>query len=122
MCSDIDGRPGPIRAAVDWIRGRHPTTEGLDPEDPDGPAAFKAWIRERDHTRDERAGRPRCEQCGAVRTEDDGIVHRRWCATCDLRWIEDIIVFPLVCRLGRKRARAALIALVKGEIGPTAWK
>ncbi|HWD08136.1 MAG TPA: hypothetical protein VHA57_03470 [Actinomycetota bacterium] len=58
-----------------------------------------------------------CERCGSAREEGDATMHRRWCAPCDLRWIESRICRPLVARLGRRGARKALRALVRGEIG-----
>ena len=118
MCDD-GGRPGPIRAAWDRLRGRSdPPADGRTADPPD----VGEWLKERDAARDRRAGRPRCERCGSVRAEDDAIMHRRWCSSCDTSWVEDWVLYPLVARLGRKGARAALVALVKGEIGPTAWK
>jgi hypothetical protein len=59
---------------------------------------------------------PRCERCGAYRSEDDAACHRRWCGPCDLQWLEEQIAWPLVARMGRRGARKALKSLVRGEI------
>ena len=125
MCeraNEIGGRwDGYLRKVLGWIGRRDPVEEGLAaPDDvgPDSLAAFKAWLRERDHMRDEKAGRPWCEECKAPREENEGILHRRLCSTCDLRLMEDRYIWPLVMRLGRKGARRALASLVRGEIGP----
>jgi hypothetical protein len=115
-----------LRSAIDWFRGAAREEEGCgpgpddDPAMPDvkSPAAFAAWLRDRDARRDDAAGRPRCRECGAVRKEDDGVMHRHLCSSCDLQWIEDSICWPLIARLGRKGARKALLSLVRAEIGP----
>lgn len=111
MCerlSDDGRRGGWLRAAWGRLRGR-PAPAAPGPVD--WSEAERSWLRRRDE------GLPRCERCGSLRSEDDATMHRRWCGNCDLQWIEEQICAPLVARLGRRGARKALRALVRGEIG-----
>lgn len=97
-----------------WLLGAE--EEAPEPAGKPGPvddlAADREWFRER-----AKANLPRCEECGGVRTDAEAIMHRRWCSSCDMQWVEDWILYPLIARLGRKGARRALTALVRGEIG-----
>lgn len=92
-------------------------TERPAPEPVETPSQeIRAWFIARESAR-----ALRCERCGGIRgDEDEATMHRRWCSTCDLSWVEGAILAPLVARLGRRGARKALKALVRGEIGPAA--
>jgi len=110
MCQGVssDGRPGAIRAALAWLMGR--ATPPPAPAAADHIAEERAWLRR------QADNMPKCERCGSLRSEDDATMHRRWCGNCDLLWLEEQICAPLVARLGRRGARRALRALVRGEI------
>jgi hypothetical protein len=126
MCTTTDeigaaARPaGFFRSAWAWLRGRTDPgpTRRADPEpdivmpDIEDAAAVARWLRQKDR----QSGKPMCERCGSLRSEDDAIMHRRWCGSCDTEWVEESILSPLVARMGRRGARRALKALARGEI------
>jgi hypothetical protein len=56
-------------------------------------------------------GRPRCSKCGWGRSGSDaGLIRRRLCVSCEIRWI-DHIVRRLIERVGRREAIRQLRAL-----------
>lgn len=113
------GRPGLIRALWDWMTGRTPPAAAAEPPDEPDPELSRAALDElavATRIRNCRAGMPMCERCGSRRGEDDSTMHRRWCESCDLTWIEEEICYPLVARMGRRKARELLKACVRGEL------
>jgi hypothetical protein len=122
VCTAIDelepARPaGFFRRLWDRLTDRQPEPTGPPPAEAPilSPAAIdniEAWQQERDR----QSGRPMCAKCGSRRDVDGGVLHRRWCQSCDTDWLEDTIAWPLVARMGRKKARELLLAVVRGEL------
>lgn len=117
MCErsdDIDGRPGPIRAAMDWLTGRSdPGDAGPDSIGEEGLRAAEAGIRARELLR----GRKLCRKCmcrlGDEPGETCGIIDRGVCWSCDSSWLEDKVLWPLIEALGHKASKRALKRLVR---------
>jgi hypothetical protein len=123
MCNPPDDEIGPARPAgffrLLWDRlfGRPagPPAPPAEPEpepSPEADARLEAFLDQRARSR----GIPMCAKCGSRRDADGGVLHRRWCGSCDLEWIEDTICWPLAARMGRKAARELLKAVVRGEL------
>jgi hypothetical protein len=80
-----------------------PDVEDLD--------AMREWLRDQ-----VTAGKATCRKCRAVIGDEPGescgLLHRRWCYSCDATWIETTVLHPLADRVGPRTARRALRRLV----------
>jgi hypothetical protein len=115
---EIDARPpGFFGRLWDRLCGRPAEPPAPPPVEPAGPteeadARLAAYLDQRARAR----GIPMCAKCGSRRDADGGVLHRKQCGPCSLEWLEDTIAWPLVARMGRKKARELLKAVVKGEL------
>lgn len=96
--------------------GEQPDRPAGPPELTDGQdlEALRARVREHVRARNRAAGIPMCRRCGTpLHPRDDELVHVGWCYSDSSAWLEARIIDPLVKALGHRRARQALVRLVK---------
>jgi hypothetical protein len=102
---------------------------GTDPRPAGRFGRTMGWIRDRVRRAEDEAlndlaraesvarGKRLCRRCGEALGDEPGetcgLLDRRLCYSCDVTWLEDKVLWPLVDRLHRKGARKALRRLVR---------
>lgn len=114
MCEAMDefgDRPGLLGSAWGWFRrrGAEEASRMTEAEQEEATNAIRGWAMVR--------GKTLCRECGAILGDEPGetcgLLDRRLCYSCDITWLEDRILRPLVERLRRRGARKALRKLVR---------
>jgi hypothetical protein len=112
MCTTPED-PGPIRSLWDRLTGRPDPEPAIILPDVDDVEALSKWVRGRALA----SGKDLCRRCGCVVGDEPGetcgLLDRRLCYACDVTWLEDEVLRPLVKRLRRRGTRRALRRLVR---------